>query len=160
MESNRQHFDECQPIECHTVGVMQMGGWQIDELRHATVYVDAQYRQLFTTVGAARATRTTTAALEVWPHGDIITDCDRLHPVPQCMHRHGQLVTEHARIPKERLAPSVGVQVSPTNPHPAYPYLDPTRRWCVWHMGRTQSQICDIVEGDLEHAGLFSDGVR
>jgi hypothetical protein len=44
MESNGQHFDKCQPIECNTVGVMQMRGRQVQERTHATVDMDAKDR--------------------------------------------------------------------------------------------------------------------
>jgi hypothetical protein len=104
-------------------------------------------------------TGTTPAALEVRPNGDIITDGDRLHTCSKRMHGHGKLVAQHTWVPKKRLTTCVRVQVGSTNAHSAHPYLDPSRRWCIRHGDITQPQICDIVEADLEHAGLFSTGV-
>jgi hypothetical protein len=89
MESNGQHFDKCQPIECDTVGMMQMRGRQVDERTHATVNMHAKDGQPFAAIGTAGTTGTTTAALQVRPHGDIITDGDRLYPSPEGMHGHG-----------------------------------------------------------------------
>jgi hypothetical protein len=159
MESNGQHFDKCQPIEGDTVGVMQMRGRQVHVCTHPPVDVDTEHGQLFTAIGTAGTTGTTPAALEVRPNGDIITDGDRLHTCSKRMHGHGKLVAQHTWVPKKRLTTCVRVQVGSTNAHSAHPYLDPSRRWCIRHGDITQPQICDIVEADLEHAGLFSTGV-
>ena len=76
------------------------------------------------------------------------------------MDGNGKLVTEHTRICKERLLAGIGMQISTADSDAPNAYLNPARRWCIGWWDIAEAHIGDVVQGDFEHASLFSGMVK